>query len=116
MLFGVPADRFATASWGLATMIGALAGVLVAHTNGLSPSLMSSLVVFALAAAILGGLSSPVGAVVAALLIGVALNVVGITAWLGSSDLRLLWAFLAIGAVLTLRPQGLLGALEPRRV
>ena len=111
---GVPVDRVRNISWALSALVGATAGFLLAHTIALSPLLMLNVLVFALAGAVLGGLESPLGALVGGIVVGVGLNVVGTAAVLGASELRVVWAFLVIVVVLLLRPEGLFGRTVPR--
>ena len=60
--------------WGLAATLGAVAGMLTAPTVGLDPNMMAAVLIYAFAAAVLGGIDSPLGAVVGGLLLGVFLN------------------------------------------
>lgn len=108
-LVGIQVGRMLMLGWALSTAVGAVAGVLIAHTLNLSPAMMFNVLLFALAAAVLGGLASPGGAVLGGLVVGVAQNVVGVTEALGGTELRLFWAFVLIIAVLLVRPQGLFG-------
>jgi branched-chain amino acid transport system permease protein len=102
--------------WGLAAVLGAVAGMLVAPTQGsFDQNLMLPVLIFAFAAAVLGGLDSPLGAVVGGLAVGVILNLVG--AYVDFfADLRLPAALLVILAILLLRPHGLFGCAAVRRV
>ena len=63
--------------WGLAAMLGAVAGMLTAPTVFLDPNMMQAILIYAFAAAVLGGIDSPFGAVVGGLLLGVGLNLIG---------------------------------------
>src|SRR5205807_696657 len=103
--------RALTLGWGLATLAGSLAGILVAPKVLLSPNAMDTVLVFGFTAAILGGLDSPVGAVVGAVITGLALSYVG--GYFGSS-LETLGAFVILGVVLMLRPEGLFGRIQAR--
>ena len=69
-----------------------------------------------LAAAVLGGIDSPVGAVVGGLLLGVIINLVGTYVDYVGSDLRLPVALLIILGVLLVRPAGLFGKEAVTRV
>src|SRR5437588_810742 len=93
-LLGVRVGRALTLGWGLATLAGSLAGILVAPKVLLSPNAMDTVLVFGFTAAILGGLDSPVGAVVGAVITGLALSYVG--GYFGSS-LETLGAFAILG-------------------
>jgi branched-chain amino acid transport system permease protein len=102
--------------WGLAAVLGAVAGILVAPTLGsFDQNLMLPILIFAFAAAVLGGLDSPLGAVVGGLALGVILNLVG--AYIDFfSDLRTPAALLLILIVLLLKPTGIFGRAVTRRV
>src|SRR3990172_2181522 len=70
-LMGIPVGLMLSVGWGLSAAVGAVAGVMVAQSLGLTTGLMASVLIFAFAAAVLGGLDSPVGAIVGGLTIGV---------------------------------------------
>ncbi|HUK71061.1 MAG TPA: branched-chain amino acid ABC transporter permease [Streptosporangiaceae bacterium] len=112
-LLGVRVGRVLTLGWALAGLIGALAGVLVSPSTFLYPNSMDSIFVLGFTAAVLGGLDSPIGAVVGGLVLGIVLNYVG--GYLGS-DLVTIFALLLLVAVLMVRPAGLLSATTTRRV
>ena len=76
-LLGVRVGRMFTVGWGLAALTGAIAGVLVAPSVFLSPTSFDPIMVGGFVAAVLGGLDSPPGAVVGAMLLGVVLSYVG---------------------------------------
>jgi branched-chain amino acid transport system permease protein len=115
-LHGVRVSWMLALGWGLAAVLGAVAGVLVAPTQGsFDQNLMLPILIYAFAAAVLGGLDSPVGAVVGGVVLGVLLNLIG--AYIDFfADLRLPAALLLILAVLLVRPQGLFGRAAVRRV
>jgi branched-chain amino acid transport system permease protein len=101
--------------WGLAAMLGAVAGVMAAPSLFLEPNMMQTVLLYAFAAAVLGGMDSPIGAVVGGLLLGVLLNLVGTYVdWIGG-ELRLATALAVILAVLLVRPSGLFGRAALRR-
>ncbi|MGH7721937.1 MAG: branched-chain amino acid ABC transporter permease [Candidatus Dormibacteria bacterium] len=110
-LLGVRVGRMLTLGWGLAAMLGALAGVLIAPAIFLYPNNMDELLVFGFTGAILGGLDSPVGAVIGALVVGLALSYVG--GYMGS-DLETIGGLVILIAVLMVRPQGLFAARRQR--
>ena len=99
--------------WGLASMAGALAGRLVAPTLLLYPSNMDAILVYGFTAAVLGGLDSPIGALVGGLGIGLALSYIG--GYLGG-DLESIGALVILIGVLMVRPQGLFVHGAERRV
>ncbi|MGN6174173.1 MAG: ABC transporter permease subunit, partial [Streptosporangiaceae bacterium] len=112
-LLGVRVGRVLTLGWALAGLIGALAGVLVSPATFLYPASMDSIFVLGFTAAVIGGLDSPVGAVVGGLILGVALNYVG--GYLGS-NLVPLFGLAALIVVLMIRPSGLFSASTGREV
>jgi branched-chain amino acid transport system permease protein len=115
-LLGVNVSRTLTFSWALASSVGALAGLLILPTaspNGLTPSAMDLVFITAFTAAVIGGLDSPIGAVVGGLGLGLVLSYA--SGYLGSSVTELaVLALLAI--VLLLRPGGLFTSTQGRRV
>lgn len=113
---GLPVGRLLMVGWGLAAVLGAVAGVLVAPQLTLTPGMMDSALVYALAACILGGLSSPVGVVVAAWLIGVLENLAAVYVPFIGHDLKIAVPFILIFVVLIIRPQGLFGRKAVVRV
>jgi branched-chain amino acid transport system permease protein len=116
-LVGVPVGAMLALGWGLAAVLGAVAGMMVAPPLGsFDQNLMQPILLYALAAAVLGGLDSPLGAVVGGLLLGVGLNLVGAYVDFVGSGLRLPVALLVLFAVLLVRPTGLLGRRVVRRV
>src|SRR5579859_2354306 len=112
-LLGVRIGRVLTLGWSLAGLIGALAGVLVSPSTFLYPNSMDSIFVLGFTAAVIGGLDSPVGAVIGGLILGVVLNYVG--GYLGA-DLVSVFGLAALALVLMVRPSGLLGAASSRLV
>src|SRR5438045_297914 len=109
-LLGIRVGRMLTLGWSLASLVGALAGVLIAPPLLLYPTFMDQVLVFGFTGAILGGLDSPPGAVVGGLSMRFALSHVG-----GSfaSDLETVGALVILIAVLMVRPRGLLAWLPP---
>jgi branched-chain amino acid transport system permease protein len=112
-LLGVRVARTLTLGWALAAGVGALAGVLVAPSTFVGPNQFDPVLVFAFTAAVLGGLDSPVGAVLGGLLLGLALSY--LSGYAGS-DVVTLGALAVLVAVLMVRPAGLLGGRSERRV
>ena len=110
-LLGVRVGRMLTLGWGLAALLGAMAGVLIAPAIFLYPNNMDEILVFGFTGAVLGGLDSPVGAVVGALLVGLGLSYVGGYA---GSDLQTIGGLVILIAVLMIRPQGLFAARRQR--
>lgn len=113
-LLGVRVARMLTLGWALAGLVGALAGMLVIPNGlGLFPQAMDGVFVIGFTAAVVGGLESPVGAVVGGLVTGLVLSYV--SGYLGS-DLTQLGALVLLLVVLLARPNGLLGVARERRV
>ncbi len=108
-LSGLPVSRLLMVGWGLAAALGSIAGVLVAPQLFISPGMLDFVLVYALASAILGGLDSPLGAVVAAWLIGVTENLAGAYLEFFGDDLKIAVPFIAMIVILIVRPQGLFG-------
>jgi branched-chain amino acid transport system permease protein len=115
-LVGVRVTWMLSLGWGLAAVLGAVAGMLAAPSVFLDPNLMAALLIYAFAAAVLGGIDSPVGAVVGGLTLGVGLNLSGTYVDFVGADLRLPVALLVILVVLLVKPTGIFGKAEVRRV
>jgi branched-chain amino acid transport system permease protein len=115
-LVGVRVTWMLSLGWGLAAALGAVAGMLAAPSVFLDPNLMAALLIYAFAAAVLGGIDSPVGAVVGGLTLGVGLNLIGTYVDFVGADLRLPVALLVILVVLLVKPTGIFGKAEVRRV
>ena len=119
-LVGIRVGWMLALGWGLAATLGAVAGLFTAAANPpLDPNMMRPVLIYALAAAVLGGLESPVGAIVGGLAIGVLLNLVvtyDTHAHLDLDRMRVPLAFLMILIVLLVRPSGLFGRSAVRRV
>jgi branched-chain amino acid transport system permease protein len=114
-LVGIRVASMLAIGWGLAAALGAIAGVMAAPSLFLEPNMMQTVLLYAFAAAVLGGMDSPLGAVVGGLALGVLLNLVGTYVhWVGG-ELRLATALAVILAVLLLRPAGLFGRAAVRR-
>jgi branched-chain amino acid transport system permease protein len=113
---GLPIGRMVMLGWALAAAVGAVAGMLLAPLLSLQPSMMFGVLIFAVAAAVLGGLNSLPGAIVGGLTLGVVQNMANtyVTPRTGSIDVTV--AFLVIVMVLLVRPTGLLGRAVRRRV
>lgn len=112
-LMGVPVPKVYSLTWGMSAVLGAVAGILIAPTTFLSPSMMAEVQIKAFTAAVLGGFSSLPGAVVGGLLLGVLENLV---AGYISTQLKSTFAFALIVVVLLIRPSGIMGTTERRKV
>ena len=113
-LCGIRVGHMLAIGWGLAAAIGATAGIMVAPVLFLDPNMMSGVLLYAFAGALLGGITSPVGAVVGGLIVGVTENLVG--TYLIASQLKLTVALALIILVLVFKPNGLFGTAIVRRV
>ena len=113
-LVGVRVDLMLALGWGIAAAIGAVAGMMVAPIVYLDPNMMSGILLYAFAGALLGGIDSAGGAVVGGLLLGVLENLAG--AYVIGTDLKLTFALVIIVGVLTVRPSGLFGRSVVSRV
>jgi branched-chain amino acid transport system permease protein len=102
--------------WGLAAALGAVSGMLAAPTLFLDPNMMQATLIYAFAAAVLGGIDSPFGAVVGGLILGVGLNLIGNYIDFVGAGLKLPVALLVILVVLLVRPAGIFGTPVTRRV
>jgi branched-chain amino acid transport system permease protein len=112
-LLGVKVGRMLTLGWALAALVGSLSGLLIAGGGLVHPSYMDGVVVYGFVAAVLGGLDSPVGAVVGGVLLGLSLSLV--SGYVGS-ELVPLAALVILMAVLLLKPGGLFASVRERRV
>lgn len=113
-LVGIRVGWMLALGWGLAAAIGAIAGMMVAPIVYLDPNMMSGILLYAFAAALLGGVDSPGGAVLGGFIVGVLENIVG--AYLIGTELKLTVALALIVGVLTIRPSGLFGKTHVIRV
>jgi branched-chain amino acid transport system permease protein len=115
-LLGVRTSILLALGWGFAAVLGAVSGMMVAPTFFLTPNMMQAVLIYAFAAAVLGGLESPVGAVVGGLALGVTLQLLSAYVDVVTPDLQLPMALAVLLVVLLVRPAGLLGRQVVRRV
>ncbi|HEV8014804.1 MAG TPA: branched-chain amino acid ABC transporter permease [Stellaceae bacterium] len=113
-LVGIRTGRILALGWGLASTIGAVAGIMAAPVVYLDPNMMSGILLYAFAAALLGGLTSPAGAVLGGFIVGVLENLAG--AYVVGTEIKLSVALVIIVGVLLLRPAGLFGRTVVTRV
>jgi branched-chain amino acid transport system permease protein len=106
-LVGIRVGWMLALGWGLAAAVGAVAGMMVAPIVFLDPNMMSGVLLYAFAGALLGGIDNPVGAVVGGFLVGVLENLIG--AFVIGNELKLTVALALIIGVLVVRPSGLFG-------
>jgi branched-chain amino acid transport system permease protein len=115
-LAGVRVGWMLAFGWGLAAVLGAVGGMMIAPVVFLDPNMMQTVLLYAFAAAVLGGLDSPLGAVVGGIVLGLTIDLLGrYVGWIGST-LKLPVALALILVFLLLRPQGMFGRLAVRRV
>ena len=115
-LCGIRVSWMLALGWGLAAAFGAIAGMMVAPVVFLDPNMMGGIQLYAFAAATVGGFSSPQGAVIGGLLVGVTENLVGTYVSFIGTELKLTVALAMIIIVLLVKPTGLFGRTVVRRV
>jgi branched-chain amino acid transport system permease protein len=115
-LMGVRVGWMLALGWGFAATLGAIAGMMAAPSVFLDPDMMLVVLIYGFAAAVLGGIDSPLGAVVGGLLLGVAINLLGAYVDFVGQELRLPTALAVLLVVLIVRPTGLFGRVLVRRV
>jgi branched-chain amino acid transport system permease protein len=115
-LVGVRVSWMLALGWGLAAALGAISGLMIAPVVFLEPNMMQTVLIYAFAAAVLGGIESPIGAVVGGLLLGVLLNLLGTYVHFVTSELRLPVALAVLLGVLLVKPSGLFGRPAVRKV
>jgi branched-chain amino acid transport system permease protein len=115
-LCGIRVSWMLGLGWGLAATFGAVAGMMVAPVVFLDPNMMGGIQIYAFAAATVGGFTSPLGAVVGGLLVGVTENLVGTYVKFIGTELKLTVALAMIIIVLLVKPTGLFGRAIVKRV
>jgi branched-chain amino acid transport system permease protein len=113
-LAGIRVGWMLALGWGLASAIGAVAGMLVAPIIYLEPNMMSGVLLYALAAALVGGIDNPFGAVLGGFIVGIVENLVG--AYVIGTELKLTVALVLIVGVLLVKPSGFFGKVFVTRV
>ena len=113
-LVGIRVGWMKALGWGLAAAVGSIAGMMVAPAVYLDPNMMSGILLYAFAAALVGGIDNPWGAVVGGFLVGVLENLIG--AYVIGNELKLTVALVLIVGVLVVRPSGLFGRVRVTRV
>ena len=114
-LVGISVGRTLMIGWGLAALVGALAGALIAPRLFLDANFMGGVLIYSFAAATLGGFDSPFGAVLGGWIIGVAETLAGAYVDFIGADLKILVPLVVILVVLLFRPTGLFGSAEVAR-
>ncbi len=115
-LVGIRVGWMLALGWGIAAVLGAVAGMMIAPVVFLDPNMMQTILLYAFAAAVLGGLDSLIGAVVGGILLGVTITLLGRYVGFIGSTLKLPAALLLILVLLLVRPGGLFGRVTVRRV
>ncbi|MFI6313857.1 branched-chain amino acid ABC transporter permease [Nocardia fusca] len=115
-LVGIGVGTVLSLGWGLAAAVGAVSGVLSAPLLFLEPNMMGGVLIYAFAAATLGGFDSPGGAVAGGLIVGVAETLAGAYLDVIGTELKIGVPLVIILGVLLLRPQGLFGTATVERV
>ena len=112
-LLGVPVDRMLAIGWGLAAMVGAVSGIMAAPILYLDPNMMGGVLLYSFAAALVGGISNPMGAVVGGFVVAIIENLMS---FIVGPDIKLTLALAIVIAVLVWRPNGIFGMALERRV
>jgi branched-chain amino acid transport system permease protein len=113
-LVGIRVGWMLAIGWGLAAAIGAVAGMMAAPIVYLDPNMMSGILLYAFAGAVLGGIDNPWGAALGGFMVGVFENLAG--AYVVGPEIKLSVALVIIVGVLVVRPSGLFGRLLVTRV
>jgi len=108
-LAGIRVGWMIALGWGMAAAIGAVAGMLIAPVVFLEPNMMTSVLLYGFAAAVVGGLTSPGGAVIGGFAVGIIENLAGTFIPYVGRELKLTIALFLIVAVLLVKPSGLFG-------
>jgi branched-chain amino acid transport system permease protein len=115
-LVGIRVGWMIALGWGMSAAIGAVAGMLIAPVVFLEPNMMLGVLLYGFSGAVLGGLSSPGGAVAGGFAVGVIENLAGTFVPYFGRELKLSIALVVIVAVLLVRPAGLFGRAVVSRV
>jgi branched-chain amino acid transport system permease protein len=115
-MLGIRVSWMYALGWGFAAMLSAVSGMMAAPSLFLQPSMMQSVLIYAFAGAVLGGIDSPLGAVLGSLALGVSLNLIDTYVNFITPELTLPLALAVLLVVLVFRPTGLLGQRVVKRV
>jgi branched-chain amino acid transport system permease protein len=113
-LVGIRVGWMLALGWGLAGTVGAVAGMMAAPIVYLDPNMMSGILLYGFAAALLGGIDNPWGAAAGGFIVGVLENLAG--AYVVGTEIKLTVALVLIVGVLVVRPSGLFGRVLVTRV
>jgi branched-chain amino acid transport system permease protein len=108
-LAGIRVGWMTALGWGMAAAIGSVAGMLIAPVVFLEPNMMLSILLYGFAGAVVGGLTSPGGAVIGGFMMGVIENLAGTYIPVVGREMKLSIALIIIVAILTVKPSGLFG-------
>jgi branched-chain amino acid transport system permease protein len=114
-LRGIHASNLLSFAWGISVLMSAISGILLAPTLFLSPSMLTGIYVYALIAVVIGGLESPFGAFLGGIIVGVCENLATNISFIGSG-LKFTSVFVLLVIVLIIRPRGIWGRDEGRKV
>jgi branched-chain amino acid transport system permease protein len=112
-LMGIRTSRILMGTWGLASVVGAVAGLLITPASTLDPYMMWDPLLKGFSAAVLGGMTSLPGAAVGAYIVGIVENVFGSYV---SIEFKSVVAFALIVIVLCVKPSGLLARHYVKKV
>ena len=115
-LLGIHVNLMLSIGWGLAAVLSAVSGMMAAPIVQLDPNFMLLILTYSFAAAVLGGIDSPVGSVVGAFVIGIGISLLSAYAQFIGTELQLPVALAVLLLVLIVRPAGLFGRVVVRRV
>ena len=115
-LVGIRVGWMIALGWGMSSAIGAVAGMLIAPVVYLEPNMMLGVLLYGFTGAVLGGMTSPGGAVAGGFIVGVIENLAGTFIPYFGRELKLSIALVLITAVLLVRPTGLFGRAVVSRV
>ena len=115
-LAGIRVGWMTALGWGMAAAIGSVAGMLIAPVVFLEPNMMLSILLYGFAGAVVGGLTSPGGAVIGGFSVGVIENLAGTYIPVVGREMKLSIALIIIVAVLCVKPSGLFGRPVVTRV
>ena len=113
-LVGIKVGQMLALGAGLAGAIGAVAGMMAAPILYLEPNMMSGILLYGFAGAVLGGIDNPWGAALGGVIVGILENLAG--AYVVGTELKLSVALLVIIGVLVVKPSGLFGRFVVTRV
>lgn len=114
-LRGIYASNVLALAWGVTAVVAAIGAVLIAPTLSVTPPMLESIFAYSLFAVVIGGMDSPVGAFVGGILVGVVENLASNISFIGSG-LKFVVVFVMLLVILLIRPRGLWGRHEARRV